>query len=59
MIYYSKNKIWFEKYSARFTLYNKFNVIWYQALKKKLPSCELTFFLANELKSWTYDDDDK
>jgi hypothetical protein len=56
MIYYNKNKIWFEKLSTRLTLYNKSSAIWYQALKNKLQSCELTFFFANELKSWIYDD---
>jgi len=27
--------------------------------KKKLQSCELTYFLGDKLKSWAYDDHDE
>jgi hypothetical protein len=57
MIYCSKNKIWFEKWSARFTMYNKSSAIQYQALGEKNQSCELTSPMGDELKSWAYDDE--
>ncbi len=40
-------------------MYNKSTAIWYQALKKKIQSCELTSSLRDKLKPWAYDDDDE
>ncbi len=59
MIYYSKSKIWFENKVQNSHCIISLVLYDIKLWKKKLQSYELTSFLGNKLKSWTYDDDDE